>query len=157
MIAPHAAFILARTLDGCWAATTRPADRGQAGRIGLPGGKIESGEDPAAAALREAAEEGWRIMRHVPDPRGRVDHPGRWELVAPGDLIPIHQRLVEGRPVVWYAPPAGCYAVRDLSGRHKEAGRVEPVRVRARQIRASGMGNRDALAAWRRHRRAGRV
>ena len=68
----YAAFILARTLDGCWAATTRPADRGQAGRIGLPGGKVEPGEDPAAAALREAAEEGWRIMRHVPDPRGRA-------------------------------------------------------------------------------------
>ena len=147
---PKSAFLAARCLDGRWAATTRPADRGQAGRIGLPGGKVEAGEHPAAAALREAAEEGWRILRHVPDPQGRLDHPGRWVPIAPSDLIPIHEQLVEGRPVVWYAPPPGCYAVRDLSGRHKEAGRVEPVRATSRQIRASGWGNDAALAAWHR-------
>ena len=157
MVSIYAVFLLARTLDGCWAATTRPADRGQAGRIGLPGGKVEPGESPTAAALREAAEEGWRMMRHVPDPRGRVDHPGSWVPVQPQELVLIHQQLVEGRPVVWYAPPAGCYAVRDLSGRHLEAGRVEPVRVRSRLLRASGWGNREALAAWRRHRGVGHV
>ena len=45
---PFAVFVLAPT-DGGYAVTTRATDRGEGGRIGLPGGKVDPGEDPVDA------------------------------------------------------------------------------------------------------------
>ena len=118
MDTPFAVFVLAPSGAGTVAATTRAADRGEAGRIGLPGGKVDAGEDPRVAALRESAEEGW--------------------LVSGLGESPAHVALVEGRPVWWYRADS---AVAIADGRHKEAGRVEPVSVTLDAVAASGYGN----------------
>jgi 8-oxo-dGTP pyrophosphatase MutT (NUDIX family) len=57
---PAAALILLYPADGGWhiPLTVRRADLpDHAGQISLPGGRIDAGETPEAAALREAAEE----------------------------------------------------------------------------------------------------
>lgn len=121
----HAAFLIAPAgRSGRLAATTRPGGQG----IGLPGGKLLPGESAAAAAVREAAEEGWQFA-------------------GPARLILVHRAEVDGRPVEWYATRQPVYRL--AAGRHAEAGRVEPVTATVEQVRASGHGNRAALAAWR--------
>jgi 8-oxo-dGTP pyrophosphatase MutT (NUDIX family) len=114
-----AAFILAPTHGGI-AATTRAADRGEAGRIGLPGGKVESGETPLQAAIREAREEGWEITRPHPEPVQVMISPE----FAPGYII------------YWYV--AG--KARRLD-EYKEQGRITPIVVRPDDIVRSGYGN----------------
>ncbi len=60
-----AAFVLVRMPCGGIAATTRPK---QPGAVGLPGGKLEKGETPYEAVMREAEEEGWKITGLSEDP-----------------------------------------------------------------------------------------
>ena len=112
--AVFAAFVVVRA-EGGFAATTRAADRGESG-IGLPGGKLDPGESPVAAVIREAAEEGW--------------------LVSTVDPVPIQALLVEGRLVLWFTATT---AVR-LSV-YKERGRITPVVATFGQILSSGYGN----------------
>ena len=64
------------------AVTTR--DGKDAGRIGLPGGKVDLGENPVAAAIREASEEGWNVE------------------IEP-NVDPIHMAIVDGKEVWWFA------------------------------------------------------
>lgn len=118
-----AAFVIAPAGDDAIAATTRAADRGETGRIGLPGGKLDSGESPINAARREAAEEGWFIS---------------------GEFHLVHEAEVDGRPVQWFASRSPAVWLRD----HAEAGRVEPVAVATALIADSGYGNRAAMAAY---------
>ena len=127
MTIPFAVFIFAQLPDGSWAATTRAADRGEAGRIGLPGGKVDAGEDPRAAALREAREEGWAIE------------------ARPSDLVLVHEAMVEGHPVAWFAAPRGARVV--CLDDYKEVGRIRPIRIDLDAIAASGYGNDKAVAA----------
>lgn len=63
---PFAAFVLSKTENGLYAATTRPYDKETP--IGLPGGKVEEGETPMEAALRESEEEGWKMIGINPNP-----------------------------------------------------------------------------------------
>jgi 8-oxo-dGTP pyrophosphatase MutT (NUDIX family) len=112
--AVFAAFVVVRT-EGGFAATTRAADRGESG-IGLPGGKLDPGESPVAAVIREAAEEGW--------------------LVSTVDPVPIQALLVDGKLVLWFTATT---AVR-LSV-YKERGRITPVVATFGQILSSGYGN----------------
>ncbi len=58
---PKAVFIIYQLPNGKFAATTRVG-----GGVGLPGGKVEQGEALAAAALREAREEGWAVDSVLP-------------------------------------------------------------------------------------------
>lgn len=118
-----AAFVVAKVGGGLIAATTRAADRGEAGKIGLPGGKLDAGETARAAALREAAEEGWAVS-------GLAD-------------APFHVATVEGRTVAWFA----ARHARPLDS-FKEAGRITPVSVPADAVALSGYGNDAAMAAW---------
>lgn len=117
-----ASFLIAPPSSGrglC--ATTRAADRGERGRIGLPGGKVDPGEDPAHAALREAAEEGWQVN------------------CDPDDLALVHLAKVDGRLVAWYEVPPGVKGVR--KAKFKEKGRIRPVTAPRWKIAASGYGN----------------
>lgn len=111
----HAAFVVAPAgVRGNWAATTRPGSSA----IGLPGGKVEPGETPVEAAVREAAEEGWEI-RGI-DPR------------------PIHAQNVDGRPVVWFRAERAYQR-----NEWPEQGRVEPVEATDYRIARSGFGNEN--------------
>lgn len=112
----HAAFIVARCRHG-FAATTRAADRGEGGRIGLPGGKLDAGETAKVAALREAKEEGWQVF---------------------GELTPIHEGFVEGKRVIWYKADA-AFILED----YKEKGRIKPVIASRDDILLSGYGNEE--------------
>lgn len=112
---PFAVFVVAQVAGGLYAATTRAKDRGEAGRIGLPGGKVDPGESPEQAAIREAAEEGWRIT---------------------GPLRKIHEGIVEGRLVWWFAAPRAEVLVV-----YKEQGRITPVEATLEEIASSGYGN----------------
>ena len=112
---PFAVFIVAQTGNQV-CATTRAADRGESGKIGLPGGKVDAGEMPHQAALREAREEGWDIGNINP--------------------IPIHKALVEGKLVWWFE---GSNAT--ILTTFKEKGRIQPVLVSQEAIANSGYGN----------------
>jgi ADP-ribose pyrophosphatase YjhB (NUDIX family) len=112
---PFAVFVVTKAGDG-YAATTRAADRGESGRIGLPGGKVDPGEDPVRALVRECAEEGWAV-----------------EGVAPA---PEHVADVEGKPVWWYRASSAS-----MLDDFKEKGRIEPVVKSLDEIAASGYGN----------------
>lgn len=114
---PFAVFVLA-PVDGGFAATTRPADRGETGRIGLPGGKVDAGEDPVMAAKREAFEEGWDIT-----------------II---DEKPFHKQLVEGKMVWWFKG----FQPKMLSN-FKESGRIIPIVATKEQISQSGYGNNN--------------
>lgn len=107
-----AAFVIART-EGGFAATTRPK---KADKFGLPGGKLEAGESPIEAAIREAAEEGWKISGINP--------------------MPMQAWVVDRKLVLWFTATT---AVR-LSV-YKEQGRITPVVISREMLLASGFGN----------------
>lgn len=112
---PHAVFVLARVArrPGDYAGTTR-AD----GSIGLPGGKVDAGETPDAAVVREAREEGWEVLLT--------------------SRRPIHRQTVDGREVWWY----GGTAMRMVAVRpHDRARGIRPVYLTADEVAQSGMGN----------------
>lgn len=108
-----AAFVVCRANWKEFCATTRDD-----GRIGLPGGKVENGENPWDAAVREAKEEGWHV-----------------QLIS---KLPIHQQEVDGKIVQWFA----ATKVRKLST-FKEMGRIKPITVSAQKIMDSGFGNEN--------------
>lgn len=112
---PFAAFVLAKG-HGYYAGVTRPTATGPLDGRGLPGGKVNPGEDPADAAVREAAEEGWTV-----------------ELVT---RRPIHAAMVDGKLVYWYAG----VAIAKLA-QFPERGRIIPIVLFPEDVIASGMGN----------------
>lgn len=114
---PFAVFILAPFGQG-YAATTRPADRGESGQIGLPGGKVEPNEDPIIAAKRESMEEGWSI-----------------DIL---DTTPFHKQQVDGNTVWWYRG-----ANPKMLKSFKELGRISPIVASREEIISSGFGNEN--------------
>lgn len=113
-ITPFAVFVVAKDSQGRVAATTRAADRGESGKIGLPGGKVDPGENPKDAAQRESHEEGWDI--------------------TVGEVI--HKALVDGNMVWWYSGQNP----KQLSF-YKEKNRIKNVWSNIDQISKSGYGN----------------
>lgn len=114
---PFAVFVVAHADSVGRYCATRRAD----GSIGLPGGKVDAGEAPEAAAVREALEEGWRV-----------------NLLS---TTPIQKREVDGRDVWWYA--ATKVKMVRLRPEDRKRG-IRPLAVEAGVIAKSGMGN-DAL------------
>ena len=112
-----AVFVVASAGNG-WAATTRAADRGEAGRIGLPGGKVDAGETAVQAAIREAAEEGWLVA-------------------IPADAKPAHTAVVDGKMVAWFRATEEAVMLASF----KESGRITPVVASYRAVAESGYGN----------------
>lgn len=118
-----AVFVVAPAGNGL-AATTRAADRGEAGRIGLPGGKVDAGETAVQAAIREAAEEGWFVA-------------------IPEGAQPAHTALVEGKLVAWFQVTEEAV----MLASYKEAGRITPVIASYRAVAESGYGNEWLMEA----------
>lgn len=114
---PFAVFVLARAGDG-YAATTRPVGSSDAGKIGLPGGKVDPGETPLEAVKRECTEEGWdvEIINHKP----------------------IHKQIVNGKLIWWYR---GVNP--KMLSTYKEMHRLSPVIVTREQIINAGKGNEN--------------
>lgn len=121
MTTPFAAFLVARYKSG-YAATTRASDRGEEGRIGLPGGKLDPDETAEQAVIRESAEEGWLISKG-------------------STLSLIHEQLVEGRIVQWFELQGSVRIART----YKEQGRISPIMVHLSDLIKSGYGNDVAL------------
>lgn len=108
-----AVFAVVMTAGGVWA-TTR--DGKDAGRVGLPGGKLDPGEKPLAAVRRESAEEGLHLH---------------------GEGTLIHTALVEGRVVQWFRFE-GATPLRDYKEAHRG---LKPLVVPLAVIAGSGYGN----------------
>lgn len=117
-----ASFIVAPIKDGI-AATTRAADRGEAGKIGLPGGKVDPGETARQAAIREANEEGWMMFG-----------------VA---QTPFHIASVEGHTVAWFTATRATERTT-----FKEQHRIKPIIATVEEISNSGYGNDLAMKAY---------
>jgi 8-oxo-dGTP pyrophosphatase MutT (NUDIX family) len=117
-----AVFVVARAGNGL-AATTRAADRGEAGRIGLPGGKVDEGETAVQAAVRESAEEGWLVS-------------------LPEDATPAHVAIVDGKPVAWLISQDEA----EMLTSYKEAGRITPVVASLQSVADSCYGNEWLVA-----------
>lgn len=120
---PHAVFAVVPMAGGRVAATTRPVDREQddagAGKFGLPGGKVDHGETPEAALIREAREEGWQLS---------------------GKMKLSHKAKVQGKEIWWYTVE-GADKLTDF----KEAGRISPVAVDPKELVT--FGNDRAIPA----------
>jgi hypothetical protein len=58
-----AAFVVIKLPNNKIAATTRPYEKSENKKIGLPGGKVEKNEKPIDAAYRESQEEGWGVSK----------------------------------------------------------------------------------------------
>ena len=121
----EAVFLCYEVSPGVFAATTRAADRGEAGKIGLPGGKVDPGETLVQALFRECQEEGWQIDGAI-------------------DPVPFHTATVEGFTVHWLKTAHA----RPLSN-FKEMQRIRPITASINNILASGYGNDLALAAYK--------
>lgn len=113
---PFAVFVLIFLNENHVAATTRAPDRGELGKIGLPGGKVDPGESGADAAYRESQEEGWTVT---------------------GINKIVSSQMIEGKPVVWFLADSG-----EPLNDYKEKNRgIYPVVVSVDDISNSGYGN----------------
>jgi hypothetical protein len=108
-----AAFVVCK-IGNSFAATTRTC-----GKIGLPGGKVDSGELPADCAVREAKEEGWNVR-----------------LIS---SIPIHCQIVDGKPVQWFAGEI----ISKLDNYKEKHRGIIPILISKDQLLATGFGNEN--------------
>jgi hypothetical protein len=117
---PFAVFVVYQFPDGKIAATTRPKDRAsddKGVKVGLPGGKVDPGEDPMEAAIRESSEEGWRVS----------------------DLEFKHSDMVQGNLVWWYS----ARSARPLREYKEKYRGIIPTKVEISELK--GFGNEIAI------------
>lgn len=110
-----AVFVFAQDGNGI-AMTTRPD-----GNCGLPGGKVDAGEDIVSAAIREAGEEGW--------------------IISIQNNNPIHSQLVNGKLCVWLA---GTIISKLDNYKEKYRG-IKPFYGTKTDLINSGMGNENLV------------
>lgn len=107
------------------AATTRAVDHCAAGKISLPGSKVNASESARDAALRGCEEKGWAIT-------GLADQP-------------YHTAVVYGKPIAWFAASSA-----KVLHSYKGQGHILPMAVAARSIAQLSYDNDAAMAAWAR-------
>lgn len=113
---PFAVFVVVELSNNKFAATTRPDDKNQVNKIGLPGGKVDPNENPKDAVIRESFEEGWIIS-------------GLGEIIA--------SKMIDNKPVVYY------YAknAKPLTEYKEKYRGIVPIVVTKEEISNSGYGN----------------
>lgn len=115
-----AVFVVVEIEPCVVAATTRASDRGEAGKIGLPGGKVDPGETLVQAVIRESHEEGWDLFGV--------------------DRTPFYTQIVDDFRVYWFKAKSAVKL-----DRFKEMHRIQPIAVSAEDIAKSGYGNDNAM------------
>ena len=110
------AVFLVSQIGDKYVATTRTD-----GTLGLAGGKLDSGETPQQALLREVSEEGWKLPDDV-------------------QLTLVHQQLVDGNICQLYQSNQSPVQLNS----YKEMKRgIKPVLISKKQLIDSGMGNQN--------------
>lgn len=111
-----ASFVVIKLSNGSIAATTRPYEKSKNKKIGLPGGKVESGESPKDAAYRESKEEGWEVKKIT-------------KIIA--------SKMVDGNPIVWFEGKNG----KMLEDYKEKKNGIKPLEVSINDISKTGYGN----------------
>jgi len=117
---PFAVFVVHQFPNGKIAATTRPKDRmkdDEGLSYGLPGGKVDPGEDPMEAAIRESKEEGWNVS----------------------GLTQKHSDIVQGKLVWWYHAKSAI-PLREYKEKYRG---IKPIQIDINQLK--GFGNKIAI------------
>jgi poly(A) polymerase/tRNA nucleotidyltransferase (CCA-adding enzyme) len=117
---PFAVFVVHQFPNGKIAATTRPKDRmkdDEGLSYGLPGGKVDPGEDPMEAAIRESKEEGWKVS----------------------GLTQKHSDIVQGKLVWWYHAKSAT-PLREYKEKYRG---IKPIQIGMDQLK--GFGNEIAI------------
>lgn len=126
--------MILEVVDGRFWGVTRPNEPGKGTGIAFPGGKVDAGETPEEAAIRETMEEGIGLRVMMP-------------------LQLVHQDLIQGYKILWFCPirdkrnpnfmDMGAYVLEN----YKEKGRVQPVLADARQF--TTFGNPQAIQSYK--------
>jgi hypothetical protein len=111
-----AAFVVVKLSNNKIAATTRPYEKAENKKIGLPGGKVEKNEKPIDAAYRESQEEGWKVDKI-------------------GDIIA--SKMVKGNPIVYFEG-FGAKKLKDYKEKEND---IEAIEVTIDEISNTGYGN----------------
>jgi hypothetical protein len=113
---PFAVFVVVKLPNKKIAATTRPYEKSENKKIGLPGGKVEKNEEPIQAAYRESKEEGWSIAKIK-------------KIIA--------SKMIDGKPIVYFLGTGA----KKLDNYHEKSNNIEPVEVSIEEISKTGYGN----------------
>lgn len=111
-----AAFVVVKLANGKIAATTRPYEKDKNKKIGLPGGRVESGETPKDTANRESKEEGWKISKI-----GKI----------------IASQMVDGNPIVFFEG----HGAKKLDDYLEKDNNIKPISVSIDKISNTGYKN----------------
>lgn len=110
---PFAVFLVSK-IDSKFVGTTRTD-----GTVGLAGGKVDQGETPQQALIRESSEEGWKLPSDV-------------------QLKLIHQQLVNNQLCQWFQSDQQPVA---LSSYKEQYRGIKPILLTRQQLIDSKMGN----------------
>jgi hypothetical protein len=111
-----ASFVVIKLPNGKVAGTTRPYEKSENKKIGLPGGKVEKSESPIDAVKRESEEEGWKVSKI-----GKI----------------IASKMVSGKSIVYFE---GFEAEKLKDYKEKKNG-IQPIEVSVNEISNTGYGN----------------
>jgi 8-oxo-dGTP pyrophosphatase MutT (NUDIX family) len=121
----QAVFIIIPISENTLAATTRPNEEN---KIGLPGGKVDPGEELIDAVVRESTEEGWKIDR---------------KLVSE---TPIRDILINNTHVYWFRYTGTAEELSEYKEKHRG---ILPIVVTVEEISNSGFGNEFIRNWWK--------
>ena len=108
------AVFLVSKINDLFVGTTRTD-----GKLGLAGGKVDQGESPQQALIRESQEEGWKLPSDV-------------------QLTLIHQQVVDGNLCQWFKSDQQPVALQSYKEQYRG---IKPILMTYQQLVDSGMGN----------------